>query len=58
MNAIAYYFYLFSSFFFFNTNRMTQSHAYTKRAKWDFLRQLMQNWAEMVESEQSFLVEV
>ncbi|GFO14649.1 hermansky-Pudlak syndrome 1-like protein [Plakobranchus ocellatus] len=36
---------------------MAQSHAYTKRAKWEFLRQMMRNWAEMADSEQSFLVE-
>ncbi|CAL1530917.1 unnamed protein product [Lymnaea stagnalis] len=36
---------------------MGQSHSYSKKAKWNFLRQLMNNWANMVESEQGFLVE-
>ncbi|XP_059159167.1 BLOC-3 complex member HPS1-like isoform X2 [Physella acuta] len=39
------------------SEEMGQSHAYSKRAKWDFHRQIMRNWAELVETEQSYLVE-
>ncbi|KAH9518484.1 hybrid polyketide synthetase [Bulinus truncatus] len=33
------------------------SHSYSKEAKWDLMRNIMNHWLEMVECEQAFLVE-
>lgn len=48
----------FKNIFIIIINRMGQSHTYSKKAKWDFHRQIMRSWAELVETEQSYLVEV
>lgn len=38
--------------------RIGHSQRYSKKAKWDFLRKLMITWSDMVETEQTFLIEV
>ncbi|KAI8792885.1 Hermansky-Pudlak syndrome 1 protein [Biomphalaria glabrata] len=39
------------------SEEMGQSHFYSRKAKWNFLQEIMKSWESMVQSEQAFLVE-